>query len=351
MASDLQDGNSRRRSLVRSFFLLSILVLTGLGSGCVTSRVNLPVELPVQKPLTSADLVTRINSLQEITQIKSSVSLQFADYKESGLGKGKVYPTAEGKLVLQRPQNIRLIVDATLIGRIADMGSDGERFAVAVFYPTDKRSFIRGSNNRQYASETEKLVNDPSAKDVSTFSKLRPQHLALPLLVPPIPVNHAEYSSFVIESRQDEADLVRKSDGSLSMEVPAKRVMRTYYVLYVTHRLPDGRMVPSHCYWFDRTRPGTPFVRLQLFEENGTLNTEAEYDGFSGPNGQPQPMPRSVKISRPHDGYALRVVYRQAEVNSEQMTADVFTVQNDENLHVLDLDAQANQVRAKASEN
>lgn len=324
-------------------------------SGCLTSRVQLPRELSVVDPVPVSELVTRINDLQKVEQLKASVSLQFADYKDSGQGKGKIYPTADGKLVLQRPQFIRMIVDGTLIGRIADMGSDGEKFAVAVYYPTERRSFIQGRNTRQYASQTEQLKSKPDMKDVSTFSKLRPQHFTLPLLVPPLPDHLPEMTYFVIESRRDEADVVLTKDArdgkEMKLEVPAKRVLRTYYVLYVSRRI-NGHSVPVYAYWFDRTRKGTPLVRLEMFEEDGTLSTEAEYDGFADKNGRPQQLPRIVKITRPHDNYAVRVTFQQSEINSEPLSADVFTLKNDENLRVLDLDAgEPVTVRAKASEN
>lgn len=350
MTSDLRERRLIHSNSFRSLVLGFLLILALVNVGCLTSRVYTPVELPVKDPVAVSDLVSRINSLQEITQLKSSVSLQFADYKESKQGKGKIYPTAEGKLVLQRPQNIRMIVDATLVGRIADMGSDGERFTVAVFYPTERRSFIRGTNQHKYAAQTAMLSEKPGQQDVSTFSRLRPQHLTLPLLVPPVQTNSPDTSYFVIESRRDEPEVISKGE-EMSLEVPTRRVLRTYYVLYVSRRLPDGRSVPIQCYWFDRTRQGTPLVRFQVFEEDGTLSTEAEYEGYAGPNGKPQPVPRSVKISRPHDGYAVRVTFRQTEVNSQPLSPEVFTLKNDENLRVFDLDAPDPNVRAKASEN
>lgn len=347
---------AQRRQLLSPTWLRLVVVTTifsiGLvSSGCITSRVALPRELPVQPAVPTPELVSRIATLQQITQLKSSVGLQFADYKESDQGKGKIYPTADGKLVLQRPQRIRLAVDATLVGKIADMGSDGEQFTVAVFYPTDKRSFIRGTNLRKYTQQVNQLNSSTSTKDISTFSKLRPQHLALPMLVPALPEASPDTSFFVVESRQDEAEVISR-DGQMSLEVPAKRVMRTYYVLYVSHRSADGQWVPIYSYWFDRTRKGTPLVRLQIYEEDGTLSTQSEYEGYADKSGRPQLLPQTVKISRPHDGYAVRITFREPEINSDPLSADVFMLQNDENLQVLDLDTEPNSaIRAKASEN
>lgn len=321
-------------------------------SGCITSRVSLPRELPVEPAVSSAELVDRINSLQTVSQLKSSVGLQFADYRESKSGRGKVYPTADGLLILQRPSNIRLAVNASLIGKIADMGSDGERFTVAVYYPTERRSYIRGTNDRKYTPQNPALANQPGAaktEDVSSFAKLRPQHFTMPLLIPPIPGQSPDVSSFVIEMRRDEPDLIPagQSNGEM-LESTTKRVLRTYYMLQVTKRLPDGRTIPVYAYWFDRTRKGTPLVRFQVFEADGTLDTEAEYENFSDANGRQQQLPRAIKISRPHDNYAVRVVFRSQELNSGPIASEVFTPRNDENLNVLDLDAQ--QAAARVSE-
>ncbi len=350
MTSELSDR--RRASAGLRWFPSIFVILLAVGlSGCITSRVSLPRELPVEPAVSSLELIDRINALQSVTQLKSSVGLQFADYRESKSGLGRVYPTADGLLILQRPNNIRLAVNASLIGKIADMGSDGQHFTVAVYYPTDRRSYIRGTNNRKYSVQNPALANQPTkSEDVSSFAKLRPQHFTLPLLLPSIPTQVPDVSSFVIEMRRDEPDLepAGQSNGRM-LESTTKRVLRTYYVLHVTQRLPDGKTIPLHAYWFDRTHRGTPLVRFQVFDADGTIDTEAEYEEFSDSRGRPQQLPRSVKISRPHDNYAVRVVFRNQELNSGPIAAETFTPRNDENLNVMDLDAQQ-AARAKVLE-
>ncbi|MFQ3582426.1 hypothetical protein J8C06_06130 [Chloracidobacterium validum] len=314
----------------RIIWLCAGLTLT---TGCITSRVTLPRLLPLEPSVAAADLAGRIAYLQQARVIRAAVQLQFTDYRDSGRGIGKAYPSASGALVLRRPESIRLQVQASLLGPLADMTSDGERFTVAVFYPTDRQSFIRGSNHKTYrlAMSNPERQSETSQQDISVFASLRPQHLSTPLLPPPVPPETPEVSWSVFETRRDEMD----SNGSRP-----GWVTRTYYLLYVAQRNEAGVWRPRFAYWFDRTRTGTPLTRLEVFEDNGTLSTVSEFGGYAGPDGAMRLLPEWVRILRPAEGYALRVAFQSPEVNPELLPDDVFVLMNDRNLKVVDLDAQ-----------
>ncbi|MCS7079852.1 MAG: hypothetical protein NZ585_07350 [Chloracidobacterium sp.] len=309
-------------------WLMLWLVWASTG-GCVTSRVTLPRLLPLEPPVTASQLAGRIAYLQQLQAVRTAVQLQFTDYREAERGVGRAYPSAGGALVLRRPQFIRLQVQASLLGSLADMTSDGERFTVAVFYPADRRAFIRGSNHKTYNNLSSAAAG---RRDVSVFAGLRPQHLSVPLLPPPIPPSGPDASWSVFETRRDELETI----GSRSVWVT-----RTYYLLYVAQRNQAGQWRPCFAYWFDRTRPGTPLMRMEVFDEGGALSTMSEFGGYAAADGSHKLLPDWVRIVRPAEGYALRVVFQSPEINPASLPEDVFTLTNDQNLKVIDLDAQS----------
>ncbi len=300
-----------------------------LASGCLTSRVTLPRLLPLEPPISATALAGRIADLQQVQTIRSAVQLQFSDYRDSARGIGKAYPSATGALVLRRPQSIRLQVQASLLGSLADMTSDGERFTVAIFYPTDRQAFIHGSNLKRYPVVASSLSE---RQDVSAFAGLRPQHLLNSLLPPPVPLDSPEISWSVFETRRDEVETA----GTHS-----EWVTRTYYLLYVAQRSASGQWQPRFTYWFDRTLTGTPLTRLEVFEDGGVLSTVSEFGGYATSDGAMKALPAWVRIFRPAEGYALRLTFQSPEVNPASISDDVFTLTNDRNLKVIDLDAQS----------
>jgi hypothetical protein len=333
--SQKKRGASNFLKRFTSRFLLSFSLLF---AGCLTSRVTLPPVLPTNPPMDAADLAARVNELQKITRLRANAQIQFTDFKESERGKGKAYPSVTGDFVLQRPQQIRLQVSASLIGAIADMASDGERFRVAVIYPADKQSFITGMNRKRYAFKSDRMVMGKDSRDVGTLSQIRPQHLSMPLLPPPVPAPSPEALYSVFEAFREEVETPPAVNGRSSE--PPRRVTKTYYVLHVATRRPDGRWSPNFSYWFDRTRKGTPLARLEAYEEDGTLTTVSEFDGYSNEEGMPQALPKTVQIMRPQEGYAMRVTFQKPEINPDALPSDVFTLRNEGNFRVIDLDAQ-----------
>ncbi len=313
---------------VRWKFLIFLWLGALLTGGCLTSRVALPRLLPLHPPVAAEELVGRIAYLQQVQAVRTAVQLQFVDYRDSTRGVGKAYPSASGALVLRRPQFIRLQVQASLLGSLADMTSDGQRFTVAVFYPADRQAFIRGSNAKTYEMQ---VSDEKLARDVSAFASLRPQHLSLPLLPPPIPPASPDVSWSVFETRRDE---------SVMTDARPEWVTRTYYLLYVAERASSGLWRPRFVYWFDRTQPGTPLTRLEVFEENGDLSTISDFGGYTTNGGTLKLLPEWVRILRPAEGYALRVMFQSPEINPTSLPEDVFTLTNDRNLKVVDLDAQ-----------
>ncbi len=313
---------------VRWKFLILLWLGVLLNGGCLTSRVTLPRLLPLHPPVAAEELVERIAYLQQVQAVRTAVQLQFVDYRDSTRGVGKAYPSASGALVLRRPQFIRLQVQASLLGSLADMASDGQQFTVAVFYPADRQAFIRGSNAKTYKIQA---AEQKPAQDVSAFASLRPQHLSVPLLPPPIPPASPDISWSVFETRRDE---------SMMTDARPEWVTRTYYLLYVAQRDLSGQWRPHFAYWFDRTQPGTPLTRLEVFEENGDLSTISDFGGYTTNGGTPKLLPEWVRILRPAEGYALRVMFQSPEINPPSLPEDVFTLTNDRNLKVVDLDAQ-----------
>src|SRR6185295_18857451 len=105
---------------------------------------------------TARALVEKVNSLQNISSLTASTSIRLTDLKLSEKGKIEPYRPADGKILLQRPQLIRMLIRIPIIKQnIADMTSDGDHFRIAVYYPDEYKRFLTGSNMSNYEDELE----------------------------------------------------------------------------------------------------------------------------------------------------------------------------------------------------
>jgi hypothetical protein len=307
---------------------LALLAATVCMAGCVRT-VKVAKTLPVEAPLTLDQLIERVNALVAVERIQATVSLQFRDLRESAQGKNKEYPAADAILILSRPEMIRMRIKAPFVGKkIADMVSDGTKFEVAVYYPEDKRKFIVGSNAGRYKRvESGMQTDDPALQRAGALANMRPQHLTDAFLLRPLLLDAPNGVYFLDEARETERGSKKSED-----------IIRTYYVLTVLERVgagPEARVVRR--LWFERSRTGTPLARQELYED-GHLATSIRYDNYVAIEGGRQ-WPERVSIQRIDDSYSVDVIFepKALTINGEVL-ADVFRLDNEENLPVVDLD-------------
>jgi hypothetical protein len=319
---------ARRRGILTVVFVAVVAT-----AGCVRN-VKVPTLLPVERDVTLDELVERVNAYGQERQISAPVTLQFRDRQGASAGKNKEYPAADGRLVLQRPSNIRLQVKFPVVGtKVADMASDGDKFQVKVFYPENKRKFIEGSNAGRYKRvEADAVSTDPALQRAGALANMRPQHLTDAFLIKSVALDGAQTVYFLDEAHEIERD-TRSGAGK------GAEVERRYYVLTLLDRVnggPEARV--TRRLWFDRTQSGTPLARQELYED-GRVATRVAYSGFfKTPAGLS--WPERVGIERVGDGYSVDVIFDKSDVdiNGEEVPVTAFKLDNNEKFEQVDLD-------------
>ncbi|MGH9830710.1 MAG: hypothetical protein ACREDR_46480, partial [Blastocatellia bacterium] len=276
--------------------LTALLGALLLGSACVR-HVRVPELLPVQAQEVSVpELVDRINSYDRVKTISAQVLVDVTDYFTGQAETARKPPEGNGALRLQRPEKIRMLITAPIVNtNVADMASDGDEFAVALFYPSDKRAFVHGKKPnkiKRMDAEDLKEAKDPRVRAAGGLANIRPQHIT---------------DAFLIEPITDGAEYFREVDVETEPDTRPGRtghfVKRTYYVIYILELEQNGIRYPSRKFWFDRTQPGTPLVRQQVFEDGtGIVASDIRYsDLFIPPDAPNITLPGVVTVSRPLD--------------------------------------------------
>jgi hypothetical protein len=313
-----------------------------LSSACV-KKVKVNELLPVNAPVTLDALVGRINSYSEINTLAVQVqNVVVRNYYTGKKTEAEQFPAAAGLLRFKRPDDTRMRV--TFISKkIADMVSDGKQFRLAIYYPDDKRRFIHGSNlidiERMNAQEVQQS-KDTQISRAGGLINMRPQHITDSFLIRPIS-NDERHDVFREEVHATEADTRVGKTGRM--------VEKTYYVVYVIERGEGGQAKLRRKFWFDRTQPGTPLTRQQVFENGeGRLASDVKYsDWFNLPNNNRQ-WPGLIIIDRRNDGYRLELELAKDSIETNiELPPTTFQLNNDENLEELDLDAPRKDLRPK----
>jgi len=290
------------------------------------------------------DLKKSVTHLSAVNSIRAKMDLRFEDNSFAELGISEKYRSADGEVIVQRPANIFLKIQAPIAVTsldIAQMASDGERFSVAILNDGGSgknRRFIIGTNKADYSALKKVVSADESGQDrelvekVNAFAEVRPQHFTEAVLVRPISDENFTYvmsSVFV-----DEEDLTSPKKS------PIRRVMRGYYLLDEISRDADGSKI-SRRFWFDRV--GTVrLARQQIFDSKGEIDADIIY-GLEGDVSSGETMmklPLSIAVTRPKEKYMLRLSYQSPEFVTIGRTYDpeVFRLTNEKDLPVIDLD-------------
>jgi hypothetical protein len=284
------------------------IVLT-LASSCVSRRVDLPPLIPPTREATLSELIAIVNERQKAQTLILRADLQFVTRDKAEEGVGRRYRSGQGRIILSRPEHIRLNIEAPVLSvNIADLASNGDRFQLLV-YPVEYRALIEGSNRKSYREQARKLDEDPELKKAGPLVNIRPQHFTEAFLFASIDAEDPDTIVIRDESRPLEDD---DRPGARKEQ----KVIRSYYVLTVAER---GEQAPRRKYWFDRTRDMI-MTRQQTFDDEGLLVGDLRFANYLPP--EPKAglrLPSEIEINRPYDDYTLRITVKpdSIEVNRE----------------------------------
>ncbi len=310
---------------------IALVPLISAGCGLIPRGIRVPQLLTPLAHATLEDLVARTNDWQRLSTLTARISIQVqTENSESGLA--RLYPSADGRLILARPQSMRLLIQAPLVKtKIADMATDGEKFRVIV-YPEKYRMILQGTNQNDYSALSRTPLNDPTWQEVGGFRNMRPQHFS---------------EAFLIESIQPTARLVpileetRQIEEERSPGQKRRLVVRSYYVISLIE-IEGNRGWVRRKIWFDRTR-GLLLARQEIFGEGGEIVSDIRYDNYAVDARSHVLVPITVRISRPYDRYSARIEIDQTTlvVNGE-VTTTAFHLEKppewEEPVKVIDLD-------------
>lgn len=321
--------------------LAGVLFLSGC-SGIIKERdKNRPLLLRTETA-TIGELRANVDRLASVNSMRAKMDLRFEDNSFAELGISEKYRTADGEIIVQRPANIFLKIQAPIAVTsldIAQMTSDGETFRVAILSDGGSgknRRFVTGTNAADYSRLKREVSAEDSGQDkelvekVNAFAEVRPQHFTEAILVRPIDDDQFHYvlSSVFI----DEEDLTSPKKS------PIRRVLRGYYLLDEVAR--DGSRI-SRRFWFDRVG-GVRLSRQQIFDSNGEIEADMLY-GVEGPVSSGDGtirLPLSISVTRPKEKYMLRLSYQAPEFVTIGRTygMEIFSLENEKSLPVIDLD-------------
>lgn len=328
-------------------FPIIFIVLTAFLSGCNLFNVKTKSSTPPllkNETATTAQLLERINHLAQVNSMRAKMDLKFEDNSFAEAGIAEKYKSADGEVVVQRPANISLKVQAPIIKMdIAQMTSNGEKFRVAILEDGaggKYKKFVIGSNNADYsklqeAVKTMNLDGKDVKQNVNAFSNLRPQHFTEALLVRPTDAEHVYVQSEIF---QDEVDNTSRKKS------PLARVIRGYYFLDEFAKNADGSLRITRRFWFDRVG-GIRLARQQIFDDKSTIDSDIIYgsEGNLSDNASYKNLPLRIEVTRPKERYKMSLTYQTPETVSVGKTynPDVFVLKNTWNLPEVDLDKRA----------
>lgn len=283
------NGRMRGGTLVRSGSVALLIGLTVLAtSSCfVRRRVVPPPGKPKEnRPLltaTKSELIERIHfasdSIQSFT-IKADMSPSVGQ-----LYGGKVtdYATITGFVLFRRPDDIRVIgQDPVIHSTLFDMVSTGNDFRVSL--PT-KNQFVEGTNDLP-ATSSNKLEN------------LRPAAFLTSLMI--MPPNGPD-------------DLTLMEDDT--------NETKAVYIVQVIHRNGDQLQLMRNVY-FDRYT--LDINRQKTFDASGNITSDTRYAAWKPFNGIA--FPTDIDIQRPQDGYELALTVQEMKINTPEVTAEKFVL-------------------------
>ncbi len=280
--------------------LLLVIPLTG----CLFhSHKVTPQAAAHLKTATQQELVDYINEQAE--KIKSLQATVDIDTAVGGAKRGKVtdYKEIRGYVLMQKPAMLRMIGLMPVVrNRAFDMVSDGDQFKLWI---PPKNKFFTGHNEISHVS-------------ANTLENMRPQHLYNALLVHRI---EAENEIAVLEN---DFEPVKTSKNA--------EIMQPDYVVDVIHKAKEHWYLSRKITF---SRNDLLPHRQRIFDDTGTMVTDASYDEFQNHGGIE--FPNRIEIWRPVEEYTIVLKILKLQLN-EALKSEQFALERPPGAEVVNLD-------------
>ena len=260
-------------SLAKGLVVFSIAA--GLNGCLVQKRTKLPPAPPAAlQSATLDELLEKVHKQQEAIQtLDATVEIE-PTVSSAQKGEMVTYRDVRAFLLIRKPAFLRMIGQYPVVRNTAfDLASDGEQFGL---YIPSKNRYITG-NSRE------------GKRGKSALENLRPQHILDALLVEGL------------QPGQEEATL----------EV-AKAGQKSYYIVLILRRGEAGRLLLARKLWFEREH--LLLERLQIFDVQGQVATDAQYSSYGEFSGIS--YPQQIVLDRPQDDYGLALSVTQMRFNA-----------------------------------
>ena len=282
---------------MKNFRALSVLVLamTGGLTGCIsTTRLVVKTQAPMVYQTASVEQLEKDVSERDaaVKTLKAQVQIT-ATTGGSKEGKLKEYTSFTGYIFVQKPANLRVIMQLPLIGSSAlDMVSDGETFTL-------KMASSHGNVWRQGSDK----VTTPSKNGLEN---LRPDVFLDSLLVPGVKadefVTQTESTRVLHEDAHHKTETVEPDYDLTVLKTGTGNALRVARVVHISR----VTMLP---------------FQQDIYNDVGEVVTQATYDAYQQYGGQQ--FPTVITIRRPLDEYSLKIVVTKLTLN-EPFEADQF---------------------------
>lgn len=341
-------------------FTVAIIILAAISmSGCFSPKVSKDTAIvPRFENASKEQLIEEANRFSKVTSMRADMTLEFEDTSSAGIGKSEKYQKAPTQIVVQRPSNIYLKIEAPVVKiDIAQMTSNGKSFRVAVLEDGGSgklKKFLIGSNDADY-SPLQKAVSDMDTsgsdkeamakKNAGAFSNVRPQHFTDALLIQPLHSDSDQFYYVQSEFFQEEGDPTSKKSA------PVSRIKNSYYILEELKKKGND-LVLTRRFWFGRIGR-VILARQQLFAEDGSLESDITY-GNSGRFTETGEyiLPLRITLIRPKDNYKMDLTYNKPEavIIGKAWSEEIFTLKNRWNLSEVDLDKRLEEMKKNGTQ-
>lgn len=265
----------------------------GIFSGCGVKRtvsVPVPQQILNAKVATREELLSMLDSYSKVASLSSTTMKITATSGNAETGKLQEYRSAPGYILLQRPDRIRLDVQNPLTrNTLLDVSSIGDDFGL--WYVRDRKFFIGKNSARELEIEGE-TQNIPFA--------LRPLHIYEAILPQAVPVDQPDIRVSMKEAQDTQAK---------------------YYVLSVFKQIASPWIQTIREIWIERSN--LALARQIDYEDDGRVVSRIFYQRMTSQYGVPLPL--SMRIERPVDGYAIDMEFKNWRVDPS-LPADAFVL-------------------------
>jgi outer membrane lipoprotein-sorting protein len=280
---------------LRALSGLVVAMTVGL-TGCFsTTRVVLKTEAPTVYQTASVEQVEQqVSERDAAVKTLNAQVLITATTGGSKEGKVKEYTSFKGYIFVQKPADLRVILQIPVFGsRALDMVSDGNTFTLMHATASQGDVWVQGTNQ----------VTKPSKNGLEN---LRPAVFLDSLLVPG--VSTGEFVTMTESSRVLREDVHHKTetvepDYNLSvLKTSSGNILHVQRVV----RINRVTMLP---------------YQQDIYDDNGKIVTQATYEEYQTYGGQQ--FPAVITIRRPLDEYSLKINVTKLTFN-EAFEADRF---------------------------